>query len=67
LLAHIQSLSREYGVIVGEDLSQGKKVRQIHKAVLKSSDNECILVYLKRVLAFLKIPQKCDLSWVRSA
>ena len=66
-LAHLQSLSREYGVVVGGDLCQGKQIRQIHKAVLRSNDNECILVYLKRVLAFLKIPQKRDLSWVRSA
>ena len=67
LLFHLQRLSRAYCVAFGDDLMPGKKVVDIQNAVLKNDGKVCSDDYLKMVLAFLKLPQKLDLSWVKSA
>ena len=78
LLLHLQKLSRLHGISSGDNCRTGKKIGDIHNAVLKNNGKVCSNVlnnngkecshdYLVRVLAFLKVPHKLDFGCVKSA
>ena len=63
-LIYPQQLARKNGVILN-DHKPGKNVKDIQCATLKGNVGLCTNEYLVRVLTFLKIPMKHDLSWIR--
>lgn len=63
---HLSQLGEIYGIHFSDDKGKSQSVEKMHNAILMSS-SQCTDEYLMKVLAFIKLPQKHDLSWVENA